>query len=57
MRAALAVLTLAAGSANAAGGDLNDYITNLRRSPTWNRLVVKYFGASALDVLKKARGE
>jgi ABC-type amino acid transport substrate-binding protein len=34
---------------------LNDYITNLRRSPTWNRLVVKYFGDAALDVLKKAR--
>jgi ABC-type amino acid transport substrate-binding protein len=34
---------------------LNDYISNLRRTPTWNRLVVDYFGASALDVLKKAR--
>jgi polar amino acid transport system substrate-binding protein len=34
---------------------LNDYISNLRRSPTWSRLVVKYFGDSAVDVLKKAR--
>jgi ABC-type amino acid transport substrate-binding protein len=34
---------------------LNDYIANLRRTPTWNRLVVDYFGASALEVLKKAR--
>ena len=34
---------------------LNDYIGNLRRSTTWGRLVVKYFGDSALDVLKKAR--
>jgi ABC-type amino acid transport substrate-binding protein len=36
---------------------LNDYITNLRRTPTWNRLVVKYFGDKAVDVLKRARGE
>lgn len=34
---------------------LDAYITNLRRSPTWSRLVVKYFGASALDILKAAR--
>jgi ABC-type amino acid transport substrate-binding protein len=34
---------------------LNEYISNLRRSPTWNRLVVKYFGGSAIEVLKKAR--
>jgi lysine/arginine/ornithine transport system substrate-binding protein len=34
---------------------LNDYIQNLRRSPTWSRLVVKYFGESAVEVLKKAR--
>jgi membrane-bound lytic murein transglycosylase F len=34
---------------------LNDYIANLRRTPTWSRLVVDYFGASALEVLKKAR--
>jgi ABC-type amino acid transport substrate-binding protein len=36
-------------------GALNDYIANLRRTPTWNRLVVDSFGAAALDVLKKAR--
>lgn len=36
---------------------LNEYVTNLRRTPTWNRLVVKYFGASAPEVLRKARGE
>lgn len=34
---------------------LNEYISNLRRTPTWNRLVVDYFGAAALDVLRKAR--
>jgi ABC-type amino acid transport substrate-binding protein len=34
---------------------LNDYISNVRRSPTWNRLVVKYFGDNALEILKKAR--
>ena len=36
---------------------LSMYITNFRKTPTWNRLVVKYFGASAADVLKRARGE
>ena len=36
---------------------LSEYVTNLRRTPTWNRLVVKYFGASAPEVLRKARGE
>lgn len=36
---------------------LNDYIANMRRAPTWNRLVVKYFGRSAPEVLRKARGE
>jgi membrane-bound lytic murein transglycosylase F len=34
---------------------LNDYISNVRRSPTWSRLVVKYFGDSAVEVLRKAR--
>jgi ABC-type amino acid transport substrate-binding protein len=34
---------------------LNDFISNLRRTATWNRLVVDYFGADALEVLKKAR--
>jgi ABC-type amino acid transport substrate-binding protein len=36
---------------------LDDYIENLRRTPTWSRLVVKYFGEMAPDVLKKARTE
>lgn len=36
---------------------LNAYIVNLRRTPTWNRLVVKYFGEAAPEVLRKARGE
>jgi len=34
---------------------LDEYITNLRRTATWNRLVVDYFGTAALDVLRKAR--
>jgi ABC-type amino acid transport substrate-binding protein len=34
---------------------LNDYIDNLRRTPTWNRLVLKYFGDSAPEILRKAR--
>jgi len=34
---------------------LNEYVGNLRRTPTWNRLVVKYFGASAPDILRRAR--
>lgn len=33
----------------------NQYIENMRRSPTWSRLVVKYFGEAAPAVLKKAR--
>jgi ABC-type amino acid transport substrate-binding protein len=36
---------------------LNDYADAVRRTPTWSRLVVQYFGESALEVLKKARGE
>ena len=34
---------------------LDAYIANVRRSPTWSRLVVKYFGSAAVDVLRKAR--
>jgi ABC-type amino acid transport substrate-binding protein len=34
---------------------LDGYIENLRKTPTWSRLVVKYFGAAAPEVLKKAR--
>ena len=36
---------------------LSDYIDNLRRTPTWSRLVVKYFGEAAPDILRKARQE
>jgi ABC-type amino acid transport substrate-binding protein len=34
---------------------LDRYIQNLRRTATWNRLAVKYFGESAPEVLRKAR--
>lgn len=36
-------------------GALNDYVDNLRKTQTWGRLVVKYFGESAPEILKKAR--
>jgi membrane-bound lytic murein transglycosylase F len=36
---------------------LNDYVENLRRTPSWSRLVVKYFGEAAPEVLRKARHE
>ncbi len=36
---------------------LDDYVGNLRRTPTWSRLVVKYFGEVAPELLKKARSE
>jgi ABC-type amino acid transport substrate-binding protein len=35
--------------------ELDEYIDNLRRTATWSRLVVKYFGASSLEILQKAR--
>jgi membrane-bound lytic murein transglycosylase F len=35
---------------------LTDYVTSARRTPTWNRLVVKYFGDEAPEVLRQARG-
>lgn len=34
---------------------LNAYISSLRRTSTWSRLVVKYFGESSVAILKKAR--
>jgi ABC-type amino acid transport substrate-binding protein len=34
---------------------LDEYLGNLRRTPTWNRLVVKYFGSVAPEILRKAR--
>jgi membrane-bound lytic murein transglycosylase F len=36
---------------------LDEYVGNVRRTPTWSRLAVKYFGDSAPEILKKARGE
>lgn len=35
--------------------ELNSYIENLRKTPTWSRLVVKYFGEAGPEILKKAR--
>jgi ABC-type amino acid transport substrate-binding protein len=35
---------------------LNVYIENLRKTSSWSRLVVKYFGAQALTVLGRAQG-
>jgi membrane-bound lytic murein transglycosylase F len=34
---------------------LNEYVANLRRTATWNRLVLKYFGDSTIDILKASR--
>lgn len=34
---------------------LDEYLSNFRKSPSWSRLVVKYFGDSALSVLGRAR--
>jgi ABC-type amino acid transport substrate-binding protein len=34
---------------------LDDYLTNVRRSPVWSRLIVKYFGDQALQVLGRAK--
>jgi membrane-bound lytic murein transglycosylase F len=36
---------------------LDEYLSNFRRTPTWNRLLVKYFGGSAVEVLRRARAE
>jgi len=36
---------------------LDGYLGNLRKSATWSRLVVKYFGEKALEILTKARAE
>jgi ABC-type amino acid transport substrate-binding protein len=36
---------------------LNEYIGNLRRTPTWGRLVVKYFGEAAPEILRRARAQ
>jgi ABC-type amino acid transport substrate-binding protein len=34
---------------------LDDYLANVRHSPSWSRLVVQYFGDQALTVLGRAR--
>jgi membrane-bound lytic murein transglycosylase F len=34
---------------------LDEYLGNMRRTPTWSRLVLKYFGDDAPALLKKAR--
>jgi ABC-type amino acid transport substrate-binding protein len=36
---------------------LSEYVDNFRRSPAWNRLVVKYMGERAPEVLRRARAE
>jgi ABC-type amino acid transport substrate-binding protein len=36
---------------------LNEYLGNLRRTPTWNRLVLTYFGDGAAEILRAARAE
>lgn len=36
---------------------LDEYIENMRKSPTWSRLVVKYLGEAAPEILRKARAE
>lgn len=36
---------------------LDAYLEASRRSGAWNRLIVKYFGEAALEVLKKARAQ
>jgi membrane-bound lytic murein transglycosylase F len=36
---------------------LDDYVGSVRRTPTWSRLVVKYFGDEAPEILKRAREE
>jgi len=36
---------------------LDDYVASVRRTPTWSRLVVKYFGDEAPEILKRAREE
>ena len=33
---------------------LDEYIANARRTPTWNRLAVKYFGPAAPEILRNS---
>lgn len=34
---------------------LDDYVGNVRRTSTWNRLVVKYFGRASLEILQRSQ--
>lgn len=34
---------------------LDAYLANVRRTPTWSRLVVKYFGPAGLEILRRSR--
>jgi ABC-type amino acid transport substrate-binding protein len=34
---------------------LDDYVANVRKTTTWSRLVVEYFGGAAPEILRKAR--
>jgi len=34
---------------------LDAYVANVRRTPTWSRLVVKYFGERGVEILRKSR--
>jgi ABC-type amino acid transport substrate-binding protein len=36
---------------------LSEYVSSTRKTATWSRLVVKYFGPTAGELLRKARGE
>jgi membrane-bound lytic murein transglycosylase F len=36
---------------------LDEYVANMRKSASWSRLVVKYFGEHALEILKKSRSQ
>lgn len=36
---------------------LDDYLSDTHRSGSWNRLVVKYYGEAALEVLGRSHGE
>ena len=34
---------------------LDTYVSNLRKTPAWSRLAVKYFGEAAPEILREAR--
>src|SRR5262245_45596280 len=36
---------------------LDEYVGNLRKTPAWSRLAVKYFGEAAPEILREARKE